>query len=238
MDKLYLVIPAYNEAENIQSVICSWYPVLTGKDENSKLVVADSESTDDTHNILLGLQSKYPKLEVISNTGKLHGQKVIALYDFAIRSGADYIFQTDSDGQTNPDEFYEFWEMRGKYDAVIGKRLSRDDGKPREFVEHVLCKILYMYFRILIPDANAPFRLMKAELVAKYLKKLPSDYNLPNVMLTTYFTYFKENITFKSITFKPRQAGINSINIYKIVKSGWRARVDFCTFKKDMRKKL
>ena len=69
------------------------------------MVVADSGSSNATHDILIRLQKDYPKLEILSSTGKQHGPKVIALYDFAIKQGADYIFQTDSDGQTNPDEF-------------------------------------------------------------------------------------------------------------------------------------
>ena len=143
-------MPAYNEAENIESVVCSWYSVLEGKNENSKIIVADSESTDNTHDILLKLQERYPKLIILSNTGKQHGQKLLALYDYAIKNGADYIFQTDSDGQTNPAEFERFWELREKYDAILGNRPSRGDGKSREIVERVLCKILFVYFKVYI----------------------------------------------------------------------------------------
>lgn len=94
--------------------------------------------------------------------------------------------------------------------------------------------ILGIYFRVDISDANAPFRLMKAGLVNKYLKKLPMDYELPNVMLTTYFVYYKENIKFVDITFRPRQGGVNSVNILKIIKVGWKALHDFYRLKKDM----
>ena len=38
------------------------------------------------------------------------------------KNGADYIFQTDSDGQTLPEEFEPFWKRRQKYDMVIGWR--------------------------------------------------------------------------------------------------------------------
>ena len=124
--------------------------------------------------------------------------------------------------------------MINKYDAILGKSLSRGDGASRKFVESILCLILRIYFKVVIPDANAPFRLMKASLVEKYIKKLPKDYNLPNVMLTTYFKYFNEKIKFESITFKPRQGGINSINILKIVKIGWCALHDFYVLKKDI----
>lgn len=66
-----------------------------------------------------------------------------------------------------------------------------------------------------VPDTNAPFRLMKAETVKKYLGRLPSDYNLPNIMMTAYFAYYKEKICFKEITFKPRQAGATRLIFLK-----------------------
>ena len=66
---------------------------------------------------------------------------------------------------------------------------------------------------------------------------ISQDYNLPNVMLTTFFAYYKERVKFISITFKPRQGGINSINIRKIVKIGWKALKDFREIHKKMQKR-
>ena len=62
------------------------------------------------------------------------------------------------------------------------------DGKIRAFVERVVCLLLGLYFHVSVPDANAPFRLMRAEVVAKYLPRMAADYNLPNIMLTTFFS--------------------------------------------------
>ncbi len=235
MDTLFLVIPAYNEEENIEKVVKQWYPTLAGKSENSRLVVADSGSNDSTHAILLRLKKDFPKLEFLSNTGKQHGPKVIALYDFAIKQGADYIFQTDSDGQTNPDEFEVFWNLRNNFNGIFGYRNVRGDGKSRAFVEKVVCFLLRLYFNVNVPDANAPFRLMKADAVKKYLYDLPKDYNLPNIMMTTYFVHYGEPVKFKTITFRPRQAGKNSIDIPKIVKIGWKAIHDFRKLKKGLK---
>ena len=235
MDTLYIVMPAYNEEENIGSVVKSWYPILKGKSEASRLVIADSGSRDRTHEILEQLQSEEcPKLEILHTANQYHGPKVLALYKYAIANGADYIFQTDSDGQTDPEEFGAFWKARKKYNGIFGNRKVRGDGKDRAFVEKVVCSLLRLYFGVKIPDANAPFRLMKAETVAKYIDKLPEDYNLPNIMMTTYFSYYKEPIAFKTISFKPRQAGVNSVNIPRIVKIGWNALGDFHNLKKDM----
>lgn len=234
-DTLYIVMPAYNEEANIVEVVKSWYEILKGKPSDSRLVVADSESEDRTHELLLGLAREMPQLEIISDTGKEHGSKVIALFKLAIlRGGVEWIFQTDTDGQTNPKEFDSFWELREKYDAVIGMRMKREDGGLRILVEKVVCFLLKIIFGVKIPDANAPFRLMKVDLVKKYLYKMPEDYNLPNIMLTTYFEYFKEKIAFVSISFKERNGGKNSINIIKIFKIGLKAIGQFIKFKKEM----
>lgn len=234
MDILYVVMPAYNEEENIEEVVSSWYPILEGKDPLSRLVVADAGSVDKTHQILEDFKKDHPRLEIISDTGKQHGPKVIALYDYAIKNGADFIFQTDSDGQTLPEEFDSFWQIRNGYKGVFGHRAIRGDGKSRAFVEKVVCLLVKMFFGVKVPDANAPFRLMQAKTVAKYLPKLEKDYNLPNIMMTTYFAYYKEEMTFKEVTFRPRQGGVNSINIPKIVKIGWKALKDFRALRKAM----
>lgn len=237
MDSLFIVMPAYNEEDNIEGVIAAWYPHLEGKAESSRLVVADSGSRDKTHDILCRLkEEKYPKLRILETASQFHGPKLMALYDEAIKNQADYIFQTDSDGQTNPDEFDFFWNNRKKWDGIFGNRRVRGDGRDRAFVEKVVCFLLRCYFGVRIPDANAPFRLMKTETVGKYLNHLPQDYNLPNIMLTTYFSYYGERLHFQEISFKPRTAGKNSVNIRKIVKIGWRALGDFHRLKRDMAK--
>lgn len=236
METLYIVMPAYNEEDNITGVVEQWYSVLEGKSENSRLVIADYGSKDKTHEILINLKnSRFPQLEILESDNQYHGPKIIALYDYAIKSGADYIFQTDSDGQTNPDEFDSFWQIRNDYDGIFGNRKSRGDGKTRAFVEKVVCFLIKMYFGVKVPDANAPFRLMKSSTVKKYLYKLPADYNLPNIMMVTYFVHYKEKVTFEEISFKPRTAGVNSVNILKIIKIGWKALGDFHSLKKEMR---
>lgn len=229
-------MPAYNEEENIEQVIKAWYPLIEEEDraDTSRLVVADSGSSDRTHEILMELQKNYPKLQILADTEKQHGPKVLALYKYAIAQGADYIFQTDSDGQTDPMEFENFWKMTEEYDLIIGNRTARGDGKSRAYVEKVVCLLLRIYFGVKVPDANAPFRLMKADIVNKYINRMPDDYNIPNIMLTTYFKYYDEKMLFKEISFRPRQSGNNSINIPRIMEIGWKALGDFRRFKREM----
>lgn len=236
MDKLYIVIPAYNEGSNIEQCVKDWYPVVEkcNGDGESRLVIINDGSKDNTFEIMKELAKDRPLFTPITKPNGGHGATVLFGYRYAIEHDADYIFQTDSDGQTNPEEFYEFWEKRNEYEAVIGNRVVRGDGKNRKFVENTVCFLLHVIFGVKVKDANAPFRLMRKELVEKYIGRLPQDYNIPNIMFTTYFVYYGHKVSFIPITFKPRQGGTNSINIRKIVKIGWKAVGDFYQLKKEM----
>lgn len=236
MDCLYIVVPAYNESENIKNLVDDWYPVVERHDGKgrSRLVVINDGSKDNTYEILEELAKERPLLHPLTKPNGGHGPTVLYGYRYALQQGADYIFQTDSDGQTNPDEFEAFWSERKNYDAVFGNRTVRGDGNDRAFVEKTLCRILKHYFSVTIPDSNAPFRLMTAAYLREYLPKMPEDYNLPNVMLTTFGIYYHRKVWFIPITFKPRQGGTNSINVKKITKIGWQALKDFKAIRRKM----
>ena len=236
MNKLFIVIPAYNEADNIRKTIEDWYPIVKQHDGNgeSRLVIVNDGSKDNTAEIVDDCSRSKPLLTLLNEANGGHGSAVLYGYRFAIKNDADYIFQTDSDGQTNPDEFQNFWKLREEYDAVIGNRSTRQDGASRKFVESILLSILWLTFRVKMPDSNAPFRLMSKTIVNKYIGKLPENYNLPNVMFTTYFAYFSEKIKFIDISFKQRQGGTNTINIRKIMSIGVKSIKEFRYLRKHI----
>ena len=229
MNTLYIVVPAYNESENIEALIEDWYPVVERHNESgdSRLVIINDGSKDNTYEMICKAAENRPLLVAQTKPNGGHGSTVLYGYRYAIEHGADYIFQTDSDGQTLPSEFDAFWDMRNEYDAIIGDRSDRQDGKGRVFVEHTLLTLLRIMFGVKMPDSNAPFRLMKSELVNKYLKVMPENYNLPNVILTTCFVKYKEKVRFVHVTFRPRQGGVNSINMKRIIGIGRNALRDF-----------
>lgn len=237
MDILYIVIPAYNEEANIRQVIDDWYPVIErhNGDGKSRLIVIDDGSKDSTWEIMKEMEKDRPLFQPLTKENGGHGAAVLFGYHFAVQKGADYIFQTDSDGQTLPEEFPAFWEKRKECGAVIGNRSHRKDGFSRIVVTKVLKLVLRIIFGLQVTDANTPYRLMKRELLQKYLPEVPKDFNLSNVMLTVLFLYHKEKVQFLSITFRPRQGGVNSINLKKITKIGMQAVKDFWKIKKCMR---
>ena len=236
---LYIVIPAYNEEANIERLVQDWYPVIEryhggGK---SRMVIINDGSKDNTWQLLQEAKKQYPLLEALTKTNGGHGDTVLYGYNYAIAQGADYVFQTDSDGQTNPAEFPAFYQLMDQYDAVIGERTGRQDGAGRVMIENVVRLLLKIIFGVSVPDANAPFRLMKAEMLKKYIPMMPEHYNLPNIIITMFFAYYKENITFRHVTFKPRQGGENSINYKKIFQIGMQAVKDFIYIRKQMKDK-
>ena len=236
METLFVVIPAYNESANINKCVDDWYHIVESHNSSgrSRLVIIDDGSKDNTYQLLTDLAKTRPLLLPLTKPNGGHGSAVLWGYRYAIKEGADFIFQTDSDGQTDPAEFDSFWEKKDEFDAILGNRTNRGDGKGRKIVEKTVCLLLRLIFGIRIEDANAPFRLMKTNLVAKYIDRLPQNYNLPNIMFSTFFVFYNENIIFCPVSFKPRQGGTNSINLKKIIKIGFKAIGDFFKFKKEM----
>ncbi len=234
-DNLYIIIPAYNEEMNIDTVAREWHQIVEKIGNRSKLVIINDGSKDHTEEKLQSLAEELSFLLPLSKKNGGHGSTVLYGYQFALRENADYIFQTDSDGQTLPSEFNAFWEKRREHAAVIGYRSHRQDGLSRVFVTKVLKIVLRIIFGINVADANTPFRLINKATLARYIPKIPKDFNLSNVLLTVLMIDAKEDVLFLPITFRPRQGGKNSINFKKIVAIGRQAIKDFRQIRKSMR---
>ncbi len=234
---MYIIIPAYNEQDNIARVIEQWYPVVEKTGNSSRLVIIDDGSSDNTYKIISewGGEDRKPLLILLSKPNSGHGATVLYGYKYAVKKNADYIFQTDSDGQTDPDEFWKFWEQRNKFDMIIGNRNNRKDGISRVFVTKILKLVIQICFKCSITDANTPFRLMSRETLKENLKYVPRDFNLSNVILSVIYVKRGMRVKFMPITFKERQGGVNSINLRKIFKIGINALRDFIIINRSLK---
>ena len=237
MQSLYIVIPAYNEEENIEQVLEGWYPIVEKHRGNgcSRLVVIDDGSRDRTYEILAAYAKKHPLTIALHKENSGHGATLLYGYQYALEQGADYIFQTDSDGQTLPEEFEAFWEKKDRNDMVIGNRNKREDGFSRVLVTKTLKGVIRSCFGVSVTDANTPFRLMRAETLRRYMDWIPKDFNLSNVLISVIFVKKGCKVEFVPITFRSRQGGVNSINLKKIFKIGKHAVVDFWRINKALR---
>lgn len=184
MEILYIVMPAYNEEANIENTVKEWYSVIETIGNGSKLVIVDDGSKDSTYEKMRNLQKSYPDFIALTKPNSGHGATCLYAYQYAIEQNVDYIFQTDSDGQTNPAEFYAFWDKRNDYDFVIGSRIDRKDGCSRVFVTKVLKLVVKFIFGVWVEDANTPFRLMKINALKPILVSVPNDFFLSNVAIS------------------------------------------------------
>lgn len=236
-DILYVVIPAYNERENIKTVIEEWYPVVERHNGNgkSRLVVVDDGSTDDTYRIMQECAENHPLFTPLKKDNSGHGATVLYAYQYALNSGADYIFQTDSDGQTRPDEFEQFWNLREENDMVIGWRCGREDGFARIVVTKTLKFVIRLCFGVNVTDANTPFRLLNRETLSACMGQIPPGFNLSNVILSVLCAKKSLRVHYIPITFRPRQGGVNSINLRRIFRIGMHALVDFYRINKTLK---
>lgn len=236
MQKLFVVMPAYNERDNISAVVKQWHPVVERAGAESRLLIVNDGSKDDTAAVLDELTKQYPQLIAVTKKNSGHGATCLFAYRKALEMGADYIFQTDSDGQTDPDEFWDFWEKRADYDLLIGMRLGRQDGFSRKVVTRTLRLVIRMMLHVWVKDANTPFRLMNAKALRTWLETIPEDFFLSNALMAATAVYRGDKIYWKQITFKPRQAGTNSINLKRIFGIGVKALKDFRVANEMLRK--
>lgn len=224
-----MIIPAYNEEANIRQVLEEWYPVVEqhNPEGKSRLVVVNDGSKDRTGEILEEFSAAHPLLIPLSEPNRGHGGAVLRGYHYAVENGADYVFQTDSDGQTRPEEFEKFWKRRKKYPMVIGDRKGRQDGVSRVIVTRVLRGVLRLCFHVKVQDANTPYRLMQARYLKENLRMVPKDFGLSNVLLSVIYVKRGLPVRYLPITFRPRQGGVNSINLKRIFRIGRQALKDF-----------
>lgn len=220
---LAIVVPIYNEAATIESVVSSWMQVLDTTGARFQFILINDGSTDSSSSVLQKLESQHPqKIIVVDKPNSGHGRSCRVGYSAAAAATCvDWVLQIDSDGQCDPSYFPEFWGAREEADCIFGKRVKRDDGLARALTSR-FCRmgatILGGYD---MTDPNVPYRLIRREILAKAIKRIPSSFNIHNVALT--FILKKTpglRWTYVPIRFRQRQGGKNSINLMNVAHWG------------------
>ena len=120
MEKALVIIPTYNEAENIKKVI-----EATIREKKFDVLVVDDSSPDGTATIVEEIIESYPKkifLEVKKNKDGL-GRAYIHGFKWAVDKMYDYIFEMDADFSHNPSELVTMLDyLKEGKDMVIGSR--------------------------------------------------------------------------------------------------------------------
>ncbi len=123
---LSVVIPVYNEEENVEPLCEELFRVLEELGRPYEVVIADDGSTDRTVSILTGLQSRYPRLRLI--TLRRHMGQTAALSAGIDHARGDVIVTMDGDRQNDPADIPRLLEKLAEgYDVVSGWRRDRKD---------------------------------------------------------------------------------------------------------------
>ena len=141
MDRKVVIIPTYNEKENIEAIVRK---VFSLEGEYNVLIIDDG-SPDGTAGIVKRLQTEFSdKLFLIERSGKLGlGTAYLTGFKWALDNGYDYIFEMDADFSHNPEDLPRLYEACAKCGGVaIGSRYC--DGI--SVVNWPIGRILMSYF--------------------------------------------------------------------------------------------
>jgi dolichol-phosphate mannosyltransferase len=137
-----VIIPTYNESENIKDIIKAVMELAIPFD----LLIIDDGSPDGTGNLVKEAQKQFhQKLHLLERGKKLGlGTAYIAGFEFALKNGYDYIFEMDADFSHNPKDLVALYDAckSGNYDMAIGSRYI----KGVNVVNWPMGRVLMSYF--------------------------------------------------------------------------------------------
>lgn len=167
-DKILIVIPAYNEEENIDKVLKELKKEISFAD----ILVINDCSTDKTLEIV-----KKNNVRCISNIFNMkYAWAVQTGLKFAYQNNYDYVVQFDADGQHIAKEAIKLLEHSKKKNAdiVIGSRYLKDLGYPCPFFRRVGTKIFSILISLFcgkkIADPLSGFQCLNKKVIKKYSK--------------------------------------------------------------------
>jgi len=158
--QVYIIIPAYNEADNIANVLKRIPKNVFGL--NTKTLVVVDGSTDETEQIVKNL-NKSTISHVINRGG---GSALKAGYQIALEDGAEFVVTLDADGQHLPEEIPEVLKpiMEGQADLVNGSRILghyEKDNQIRSLGVLIFNWIITILMMKRITDASNSFRAIR-----------------------------------------------------------------------------
>jgi dolichol-phosphate mannosyltransferase len=119
-----VIIPTYNEKENIKSIIVAVFSLQKDFD----ILIIDDNSPDGTADIVKELMKEFRgRLFIIERKGKLGlGTAYIAGFKYALEHKYDYIFEMDADFSHNPEDLQELYNACAKkgFDMAVGSRYA------------------------------------------------------------------------------------------------------------------
>jgi dolichol-phosphate mannosyltransferase len=122
MKRTLIVMPTYNERENLPQIV----PLVLSQDPGIHVLIVDDNSPDGTGELADTMAAENERIHVLHRPGKQGlGTAYIAGFKWALERDYEYIFEMDSDFSHNPDHIPQFLEVVQDYDLVLGSRYLR-----------------------------------------------------------------------------------------------------------------
>ena len=198
--KVLLIIPAYNEEENILNT-CNKI-----KEYSSEIdfIVINDGSNDNTEKILQENNIKH--ITLIENLGI--GGAVQTGYKYACENGYDIAIQFDGDGQHDVNYVSNICEpiINGQADMVIGTRYldKRESSFQSTFMRgmgsSIISFLIKIVSRIKITDPTSGFRAVNKEVIKVFAKEYPTDYPEPESI-----------VDIKNLNYRIKEVPVNMI---------------------------
>lgn len=216
MKKALIIIPTYNEADNIVNIINALLAINYNGIEIEILVV-DDNSTDGTSQLVKGMNS--PRVHLIERPGKMGlGTAYIRGFKYAIENSYDYVFEMDADFSHDPKSIPDFLDKIIEYDLVIGSRYIQGIAVVNWPLSRLMISIGASYYTRMVTflpvkDVTAGFMCYKVSSLKQVnLDKVRS--NGYSFQIEMKFRMWKKGFKLKEIpiVFIDRRAGVSKMS--------------------------
>ena len=211
--KKIVIIPAYNESENIVNTVKE----IKEKASDFDYLVINDCSSDKTLEILESNHLNYINLPV--NLGI--GGAVQTGYKYALEHEYDMAVQVDGDGQHDPAYLHSLEEtlIKENADMVIGSRFIKNEGFQSTFARRMgivyFTKMIKALTGTTITDPTSGFRLVNKDVIALFANDYPRDYPEPESIVALLKR--KKKVIEVPVQMKERQGGVSSIRLWNSV---------------------
>jgi dolichol-phosphate mannosyltransferase len=225
--KILIIIPTYNEIENIASIINAVLEIS----QQYHILIVDDNSPDGTADVVKSMKKEYgPRLDIIEREGKLGlGTAYIRGFQYALEHDYDYIMEMDADFSHNPqsiDAIYKACQADG-VGMAVGSRYVKGGGfvnwsKYRLFLSYGASIYTRLITGMTVRDATAGFVMYKREVLAKMdLSKIEFIGYAFQIEMKYYCHSLGYKIAEVPITFVDRELGTSKMDSSIIKEAVW-----------------
>lgn len=182
MDKLSVIIPGRNEAENLEICICEILEELNKHKIDHEILVVDDGSTDNTPSLLQQIVQKYPTVRYFRNDRENGFGQAVRLGLQKITGDAVAIMMADR--SDSPQDLVNYWnKLQEGYECVFGSRFIKgskvhDYPKIKLLVNRLVNTMIRYAFRIEINDITNAFKIYRREVIEGCKPFISPHFNL------------------------------------------------------------